>query len=118
MLWCQNLRAIGLYFAVADAHLVHAIHKLRAQIEIETGASARRDLAFWSKNHARIFKRVVKIVAGHDGGKLWCPLLFSKRTADNKGCVRRVGCAREKPATNTYFFACCCSPAVCCCCCG
>jgi hypothetical protein len=32
------------------------------------------------KDHARIFKRVVKIVAGHDRRKLWCLLLFSKDT--------------------------------------
>jgi hypothetical protein len=28
----------------------------------------------------RIFKRVVKIVAGHEGCKLRCPLFFSKGT--------------------------------------
>jgi hypothetical protein len=28
----------------------------------------------------RIFERVIKIVAGHEGYNLWCPLLFSKDT--------------------------------------
>jgi hypothetical protein len=32
------------------------------------------------KNHARVFKRIVKIVAGHHRRKLRCPLLFSKDT--------------------------------------
>jgi hypothetical protein len=32
------------------------------------------------QNHARIFKCVLKIVSGNHGGKLWCPLIFSKDT--------------------------------------
>src|SRR4029453_3579684 len=80
MLRRQNLRAFRLDFSIPNPHLVHAVHQLGDQIEIETGAAERRDLALGRNNHARIFKRVVKIVAGHDGRKLWCPLLFSKST--------------------------------------
>jgi hypothetical protein len=39
-------------------------------------------------DHARVFNRVVKIVAGHEGRKLWCPLFFSKDT-DKQYSVRR-----------------------------
>src|SRR5262245_40042296 len=66
MLRRQNLWAFGLDFSVSDPHLVHAVHQLRDQIKIETGAAERGDLTLRRKNHARIFKRVVKIVAGHD----------------------------------------------------
>ena len=80
MLRRQNLRAFRVHFPVANPHLVRAVHQLRDQIEIETGAAERRDLMLRRKDHARIFERVVKIVAGHEGRKLRCPLLFSKDT--------------------------------------
>jgi len=66
MLRRQNLRAFRLDFPVANPHLVHAIHQLRDQIEIETGAAERRDLMLRRQNDVRIFKRIVKIVAGHE----------------------------------------------------
>src|SRR6267143_721482 len=78
MLRCQNLRAFSLDFSVANPHLVDAVHQLRDQIEIETGAAERRDLTLGRKDHASIFKRVIKIIAGHDGCKLRRPLHFSK----------------------------------------
>ena len=80
MLRCQNLRSFRLDFSVANPDLVHAVHQLRDQIEIETGAAKRRDLTLGREDHVRIFERVVKIVAGHERCKLWCPLLFSKDT--------------------------------------
>ena len=80
MLRRQNLRPFRVDFPVANPHLVHAVHQLRDQIKIETGATERRDLTLRRKNHVRIFKRVVKIVTGHEGCKLRCPLFFSKDT--------------------------------------
>src|SRR5262249_42361514 len=80
MLRRQNLRAFRLNFPVPNPYLVYAVHQLRDQIEIEAGAAESRDVTLRRQNHARIFKRVVEIVAGHDGRKLWCPLLFSKDT--------------------------------------
>src|SRR6266496_6140376 len=114
MLWCQNLRAFRLDLAVANPHLVHVVHQLRDQIEIETGAAERRDLTLRRKDHARIFKRVIKIVAGHDGCRLSCPLLFSKDTGEQYA-MRKDSVVCDKQAAATYFFACGCSLPVCCC---
>src|SRR5438132_12497368 len=112
MLRRQNLRAFGLDFAVANPHLVHAVHQLRDQIEIETGAAERRDLTLGRKDHARVFKRVVKIVAGHERCKLWCPLLFSKDTERQQATEGNNCVVCDKQAAAIYFLACGCSSPV------
>src|SRR4029453_612516 len=102
MVWRQNLRAFRLDFAIPNPHLVHVVHQLGDQIKIETGAAERRDLALGRKDHARVFKRVVKIVAGHDERKLWCPLLFSKSTTDI--CDGSGDLSSAKPSCGDLLF--------------
>src|SRR5262245_11221711 len=114
MFRCQDLRTFGLDFAVANSHLVHAVHQLRDQIEIETRTAEGRDLALRRHDHSSIFKRVVEIVAGHDNGKLWCPMLFSKHAGKTIRTHTTEILSSAKANWATYFFACCCSPAVCC----
>src|ERR1051325_3500890 len=81
MFRCQNLWPLGFYFAVPNPHLVHAIHQLRDQIEVETSASESRNLMLRRQNHTRIFKRIIEIVAGHEGGRLRSPVAIFKTPA-------------------------------------
>src|SRR4029077_7454049 len=121
MLRRQNLWAFCLDLPVANPHVVHAVHQLRDQIKIETGAAERRDLTLRCKNHARILKRVIKIVAGHDRWNLPCASRYSKniqpvndetRMTNNElqgVCVRRL----RRTSPGYLLFACGCSPPIC-----
>src|SRR5438045_8840362 len=80
MLRRHNLRAFRLDFPIANPHLIHAVHQLRDQIKIETGAAEGRNLTLWRKNNARVFKRVIKIVASHDRRNLPSASRYSKKS--------------------------------------
>ena len=61
----QDLRALRVDAAVADADFIHLIHQLRDQIKAKAGAAERGDLPFGREDHARVLDRVLEVVVAY-----------------------------------------------------
>ncbi len=67
----ENLRTFGFDPPVAHPDLIDAVHQLRDQIKIETGAAERGDLSLRSENDPRVLNCVLEIVFRHQSRFVW-----------------------------------------------
>src|SRR6266478_1155193 len=70
MFGCENLRAFGVNFSVANPDSIDPVHQLRDQIKIETGVAEGRDFLLGRDNYVRIFNCVIEVVPGHGRSNL------------------------------------------------